>query len=90
MRLITLTDAAANYLSAGPEPSSAEVRASEIDDQADGRRTRVPVALLAQSGQVEATAAWSRWDWCRWGAPYVALGLLLGAAIDLLARVCAS
>ena len=31
-------------------------------------------------------AAWSTWDWCRFLAPRFALGLGIGAAIDLITR----
>ncbi len=31
--------------------------------------------------------AWSGWDWVRWGAPYLALGLTLGAITDIAVRV---
>lgn len=51
----------------------------------------IPVARLAQSGQVERTHVWSRWERIRWAlrwanSRWLLLGLGLAAAIDLIVR----
>jgi hypothetical protein len=50
----------------------------------------VPARMLAQTGTVERTAAWSRWDRIRWGGNWLALGLVLGAITDCIIRWCLS
>lgn len=58
-------------------------KASEQGLPLDERRQ----VLLVQAEQVERTAAWSRWDWCRWALPWLLLGLGLGALTDLAVRI---
>jgi hypothetical protein len=48
---------------------------------------RVPMNLLAQTEQVEAGDKWSRWDWIKWGAPWLTLGVVLGAILDMVIRL---
>jgi hypothetical protein len=48
---------------------------------------RVPPNLLAQTEQVEMGDEWSRWDWIKWGAPWLGLGIILGAIIDIIIRL---
>jgi hypothetical protein len=50
----------------------------------------VRARMLAQTGTVERTAAWSRWDRIRWGGNWLALGLVLGAITDCIIRWCLS
>lgn len=53
----------------------------------NGEYQPIPAARLAQSGQVERTHVWSRWERVRWCAPWFLLGLGLGAAVDLSIRI---
>jgi hypothetical protein len=48
---------------------------------------RVPPNLLAQTEQVEAGAKWSRWDWIKWGAPWLGIGVALGAIMEAIIRL---
>jgi hypothetical protein len=41
----------------------------------------------AAVASVEQSAAWSRWDWIRWGLPWLGLGLGLGALIEIVIRM---
>ena len=41
----------------------------------------VPACMLAQTGTVERTATWSRWDRAKWAAAFLLTGLALGAVI---------
>lgn len=63
----------------------ATAKASEAHLPMDERRQ----VLLVQAEQVEHTASWSRWDWCRWALPWLCLGLGLGALTDLAVRIFA-
>jgi hypothetical protein len=61
-------------------------RACEAGLPEDERRQ---IVLLVQGETVEATARWVAWDWVRWGAPYLTIGLVLGAITDIAVRVLA-
>lgn len=36
------------------------------------------------AANVKQTTAWSRWDWIRWGAPWLLLGVGIGAIVTAL------
>jgi hypothetical protein len=89
MKLRSLTDHTANHLSGG----SVLCRASEAHLPEDERRgvfavgDAVVIDRLADSGTVEHTTTWSRWDLCRaiiglW--PVAACGIAGMALLDWL------
>ena len=73
-------------------------KASEVRLPSDARRQSFipgddPAELTpvlrghAAVASVEQSAAWSRWDWIRWGLPWLGLGLGLGALIEIVIRM---
>ena len=69
------------------DPSTAVLRQIATNDNPWTPPRPWPAKGLAQSSQVEIAAKWSRWDWIKWGAPWLTLGVVLGAIMEVIIRL---
>lgn len=73
-----------------PDARTVEIEPEELAELQPVRR-HLPAehrtTTIAAGEQVEQTARWTRWDWCRWALPWLLLGIALGALIDLAVRL---
>jgi hypothetical protein len=53
----------------------------------DSEERAITLRMAAMSGAVERGDTWTRWQWISWGAPWLATGLILGAAIVTAVKV---